>query len=257
MADTDDGTADLKRFWEFGVPLKAACEAFAVNSDRFAFKALRTHPDDDSRLRKENPSRYEEIKRVGWLPASYQDRKKQLKAETRKQRFYLLRSLYAGQLISVGKHALDGSDGIERIPEQYYFFLDIETGRPFADIAWSKGKVRTDTEAYFQVRVVQRLSKYTFRGRNGVVDLRVLTKSKPTTIQIEKVSNPGRPSSKSAIWAAIAAHAKKDPTLSQPRKIRFKEYRAHMSQNGYDLKRPGFSDKTLEKYETEFRRETN
>jgi hypothetical protein len=254
MRDTDEDATDPKLFWELGVPLRSAYEAFAVNSDRFAFTALRTKPEDDSGLCKKNPVRYEEITRHGWLPASFEDRKRKLKGETQKQRVYLLQGLYHGKLLAVGKHTLaDGSDAIERVPEEY-FLVDINTSRPFAKIGWTKGEVRIDSDDFLEVRVILPLSEYTFRGEKGVVDVRLLTKSMPTTVPPVRISKPGRPSKKGVIRHAIANHAKQDPKLRQPPVVRRRNYRAYISQHGYDLRQDsGFTNSTFEKYETEYR----
>ena len=95
------------------------------------------------------------------------------------------------------------------------------------------------------------------RGQEEVVDLRVLTDPKSAPAEPENVPKPGRPSKKSVIKAAIAEHAKSDPGLAQPKNERFKAYRSYIFEQGYNPRRDsGFSDKTIEKYETEFRRKS-
>lgn len=91
-----------------------------------------------------------------------------------------------------------------------------------------------------------------------IVDLRVVTEPKSAPIEIESSPKPGRPSKKEVIRKAIEEHAKSDPGLMRPKLERFKAYRSYISCHGYNPhQESGFSDKTIEKYETEFRRKSN
>jgi hypothetical protein len=95
------------------------------------------------------------------------------------------------------------------------------------------------------------------RGTKEFVDLRVVTDTMLEPIEPEQRIKPGRPSRKDVILDAITQHAISDPGLMRPKRERFDAYRSYISDQGYDPHQDsGFSEKTLEKFETKFRRKS-
>ena len=74
--------------------------------------------------------------------------------------------------------------------------------------------------------------------------------------ELRAKGKPGRPSEGEVILAAIAAYRVTDPKLKRPRRERYAAYKSYISSQGYDPRRDqGFSEKTLQKYETKFRKQ--
>ena len=96
------------------------------------------------------------------------------------------------------------------------------------------------------------------RGAETMIDLRVVSEAVSAPSEPETAPKPGRPSKKEVIRRAIAEYAKSDPGLVHSKGERFRAYRSYISNHGYNPRQePGFSDKTIEKYETEFRKKYN
>ena len=84
-------------------------------------------------------------------------------------------------------------------------------------------------------------------GARGAPDAITSLKPKPQP-------GPGRPSKAEVIRAAITDYQKTDPGLSRPPSEQYRTYRSYISPQGYKPYRDaGFSNKTFEKYEREFR----
>jgi hypothetical protein len=94
------------------------------------------------------------------------------------------------------------------------------------------------------------------RDARTIVDVRVVMPDVlPAAIEPKPQTGPGRPSAANLILEAIAYYAKTDPSLDEPRSKRFRAYRTYISQHGKDpITQDRFSDKTFEKYESEFRK---
>ena len=95
------------------------------------------------------------------------------------------------------------------------------------------------------------------RDGTKVMDVRL---APPDVLQaLQDKPQPPTPSSSIAyvIRAAIAEYAKTDPRLRPPPSDRYRAYRSYISSRGFDPRKDrGFSDKTFERYEQEFRRKS-
>lgn len=169
--------------------------------------------------REDGPSSLETAARM-LRSASYQiesSRKATLETEN---------DLVAGRLTGIGRKP--NSHQFERIPASYWIGAAIE---------WGRDAVTRDGEELIEVRITSART----------IDTRVETLEQP---------RPGRPTKGDVILAAISDYAADDPTLKGPRSERFRAYRAYISEQGYDPRKDdGFSDKTIEKFETEYRKE--
>lgn len=131
--------------------------------------------------------------------------------------------LIAGRVVAVGR--LSNSYDFERIPPSFWIGAEVD---------WDRDAVSRD-------------------GKN-VIEVRVLKPEAIASVQPKPQSGPGRPSKAEVIRAAIAEHAKTDSALERPPAERYRIYRAYLSDQGYKpYKTVGFSNKTFEKFEREFR----
>ena len=92
---------DLKALWEAAVPLDEAWIEFAVFFDRFALRALRTYPANDSDVLGTDHPRYIELNK-GWLPSTWEGRLKKLAITIEGERNHLLGEIYSGHLWAIG-----------------------------------------------------------------------------------------------------------------------------------------------------------
>ena len=93
------------------------------------------------------------------------------------------------------------------------------------------------------------------RDGQELIEIRVTTAPLGEPPAAQPQQRPGRPSKRDVIRAAIGSYAERDPSLDRPRHERYRAYRAYISSVGFDPRKDtGFADKTLEKYEGEFRR---
>lgn len=244
----------LKALWEAGIPLDFAWVEFAVFFDRVAYAALCTDPSDDPDVRGIDHPRFNQLKK-GWLPATWEARQKKLAITTKNERIYLLGEVYAGHLWAISFRTLpNGFDELVRVPRQH-FFVDEAAGREQEpEIQWSKGELNVDGTSYFDIRVVRCLVDSQESVQPG--DEQSATRVVPdaiASVQPKLRSGPGRPSNAEVIRAAINDYAKTDSGLRSPCVKRYRAYRSYISAQGIDPD-SGFSDKTFEKYEREFRR---
>ena len=160
-----------------------------------------------------------EVFSVGWAFRNQEFHKRLVAAQKA-----TLKELIAGQIIGLGR--LSGSKGIDKISGSFWIDAKVED--------WFGGKVSCDGSTYSEVCVVSA----------GAIA--------PT---LEKASSTvGAPSRAVVIRAAIEAYAKVDPGLVKPPSVRFRAYRAYISEHGYDPRTDrGFNQKTFEKYELEYR----
>jgi hypothetical protein len=93
------------------------------------------------------------------------------------------------------------------------------------------------------------------RDKTNFIEIRVVAPDAIPSVQPKSLPGPGRPSEVDAINLAIADYAKTDPALKCPPSVRYRAYRFYISTKGFDPRRDsGFSNKTFEKYEREYRR---
>ena len=134
--------------------------------------------------------------------------------------------LVAGQIYCIGR--LRDSHEFENVPPSFWIGAEIDWG--------GDAVVHNDEE---------------------FTDLRVLTGSIATAPEGQDEPKPGRPSKRDVIFAAIEKYATDDPSLKGAKSERFRNYRSYISEQGYDPHTdPGFGDKTIEKFETEFRKKS-
>ena len=249
----------LRELWESGTPLDSAWVEFSDGLDDFKLAALRTPPKkyqvirDDPRYRELEPS----------LPKTWEERRQELDVITTIERCNLLYEIYVGELWAIGSRTLDnGFDELVRVPREL-FFVDPDEGPFHEDVYWAKGQLTTDDDSYFDIRVVQPPDKEDQRtGSTNETetrdetykDFRSITSPVNDEVEVHEPGRPGRPSKGDLILAAIAEHSNNDPGLTLPKRERFHAYRSYISERGYDSREDGFSDKTIEKYETEFRK---
>lgn len=255
--------AELREHWESGIPLDSAWVEYAGFFDHFALRALRTHPDNDADVLDIKDPRYQQLIK-GWLPKAWEGRQKKLEITTTIERANLLNKIYMGELWAIGSRTRDnGFDELVRVPREF-FFLDPDEA-PFHDgIYWAKGQLTMDDDSYFDIRVVhppdqenQRVGSMDEARTPDETreDFRAITSPVNDEVEAHEPGLPGRPSKGDVILAAIAEHSTNDPGLKLPKSERFRAYRFYISERGYDPHREdGFSDKTIEKFETEFRK---
>lgn len=169
-----------------------------------------------------NPTRARQPSTMELLAASMQFQR-ELASARDKARTATINDLIAGRIVGLGR------------PSDSYLFERVEVSFWIgAVVDWMCGTASRDGRTVIEVRVVPA----------GVL--------KP--VQPEAHEAPGRPSMADVIRAAIADYAKADPALRRPPTERYRAYRAYISARGYDPHRdPGFTKKTYEKYEREFR----
>jgi hypothetical protein len=92
------------------------------------------------------------------------------------------------------------------------------------------------------------------RGETRITDVRIVPPDVIQSIEPKPHSGLGRPSEVKAIQEAISAYAKTDPALKRSPSVRYEAYRKHIASQGHNLNDPGFGTKTLQKYETEYRK---
>ena len=92
------------------------------------------------------------------------------------------------------------------------------------------------------------------RGDTKIIEVRIVQPDVVQSIQPKPHSGLGRPSESKAIQEAISVYAKTDPALKRSPSVRYEAYRKHLASQGHNPKDPGFDKKTLQKYETEYRK---
>ncbi len=246
---------ELKALWESGVSLNSAWIEFAKFFDRFSYTALCTHPANDPDVRSLAEPRYIELFTGSWLPRTWEARQRKLASTTKNERIYLLGEIYAGQLWAIGFRTLPtGCDKLTRVPRQHFFFDEAEGREQGPEIHWSKGELTVDGISYFDIRVVRCPVASQKSVQPG--DKQSVTAAAPDSVAAvlpQPRTGPGRPSNAEVIQAAIKDYARADPGLRKPRVKRYRAYRTYISGQGIDPD-VGFSDKTFERYESEFRR---
>jgi hypothetical protein len=156
MSVSKTATNRLVALWESGVPLDSAWIEFTPFLDSFAIRALRTHPANDPDTLARDP-RYKDLCK-GWLPRTWEDRRKKLAITTKNERIRLLGEIYAGNLSAIGFRTLpSGSDELVRIPRQHFFFDEAGEREQLPDIHWNKGELTVGGTSYFDIRIVRAL----------------------------------------------------------------------------------------------------
>ena len=250
----------MRTLWESGVPLDYAWVEFARFFDNFAWFALQRHPINDNEIA--SHPRYQELNK-GWLPRTWEGRQRKFKITMENERVALLVEIYAGRLWAIGFRTLpSGSDEPVRVPREF-FCLDPEEA-PFHDgISWAKGQLMMNDESYFDIRVVHSPGQEDQRVRSmdetktpdeTREDFRAITSPVIDEVEVHKPGSSGRPSKGDVILAAIAEHSNNDPGLTLPKRERFRAYRSYISEQGHDSREDGFSEKTIEKFETKYRK---
>ena len=246
---------ELKALWGSGIPLDSAWIEFAKFIDRFSYTALCTHPTNDPDIRSLTEPRYIELFTGSWLPKTWEARQLKLTSTTKNERIYLLGEIYTGTHWAIGFRTLpNGSDELVRVPRQHFFFDDAGEHQQRPDIHWAKGELTVGSTSYFDIRVV----RCPVASQESVKpsDKQSATEVAPDSIAAvspQPRTGPGRPSNAEVIQAAIEDYARTDPGLRKPRVKRYRAYRTYISGQGIDPDF-GFSDKTFERYESEFRR---
>jgi len=242
-------------------------------TDDFHLSALRTHPNNDSNLA-DHPQ-YPNIK--NWLPKTWEAREKKFETVRDSERSSLLDQIYDGQLWAIGCRTLaDGNDEFVRVPRQH-FFTDYDGERDTRPrIYWSKGELAVGTDSYFDIHVVRApgdtrkdepvnipegdaaeddVAHVPETSDGNLESIPAASTSVDGNVDPHPRRKSGRPSEAEVILAAIAAHAVGDPKLKRPRRVRYLAYKSYISEQGYDPDSDaGFSEKTLQKYETTFRK---
>lgn len=237
-----DNDLDIAELFETGVALDSAWIEFSPDMDRFALRALMTTPAQDDILQEEDPKRYEQLSK-GWLPTTWESRKKKLELRTRDQRGYLLDGIYRGDLIAIGFHTLqDGSDELVRVPRQH-FFVDYKGVDPFPEINWSKGELRVGDSSFFDIHVVEGSHDEQFHFDT--------VEAKTDKAQSIASSKRGRPKTEDQIEEAVEELINAGPEfLALPnRTAQAAEVRAKICGKGAkdDHQRIGFSTSTIVK----------
>jgi hypothetical protein len=161
------------------------------------------------------PSGLENLARLAELNAILRLTQDKAKAD-------ILNDLIAGRLVGFGRPS--ESYDFERIDASYWIGAKVDWG----------GSASRDSRTFIEVRIVM--------------------PDAIAPIQPKPQPGPGRPSKAEVIRAAIDEYAKSDSALDRPRSERYRAYRSYISSKGFKRVRDaGFSDKTFEKYEREFR----
>jgi hypothetical protein len=286
---------ELGALWEGGVPMDDAWVEFAIFFDRFALRALRTDPGNDAKFLGLNNPRYRELN-LGWLPCSWDARQKKLAITTANERINLLGEIYAGRLWAIGCRGLStGFDELVRVPRQFFFFDETEEHKDRPDIRWGNGELTVGDSSYFEIRVARAPSDClglveTSNGREAnradlvqpiqefvlddFVDKQEICNQERGYIlveahtvrregvddetQVQDKRRPGRPTMREPILDAIADYVATDPKMGRPPTVRYRAYRTYLSNHGYERGRvASISEKTFEKFETEFRKTIN
>lgn len=254
MRTTKSSKDGLLAHWEAGIPLDSAWVDFAVFFDRFALTALHTHPDNDADVLGLEHPRYKELSK-GWLPKTWETRQKKLAITTKNERIHLLGEIYAGHLWAIGFRTLaSGSDELIRVPRQLFFFYEAEGREQEPKIHWSKGELTVYGTSYFDIRVVRcPVASQESVQPGDKLSVAAVAPDSLAAVSPQPRPGPGRPSNAEVIQAAIENYARTDPSLRKARVKRYRAYRSYISEQGIDPDL-GFSDKTFERYESEFRR---
>lgn len=142
-----------------------------------------------------------------------------------KARKETLNHLVAGRIVGLGRRS--GSHDIETIDASFWIGADVE-----------HDAVSRDGTQIIDVRIV-------------------LPDVLPLVEQPKEQSDLEAKRRAEVMRDAIVDYAAKtDPDSGPPRSTRYKAYRAYISSRGFDINKRGFSDKRLEKAETEYRRES-
>jgi len=252
MTDPELSPDELLRLWETGDPLDLAWHEYA---DSFVLTVLRAKPEMDPLLFGLHNPPYKKAAKT-WLPKTAEGRKRKLEVVMHDARTCLLRELYNGRRRAIGSRTLpNDNDQLVRIPCRVFSFDEIEDTDQRPDINWSNGELCIRDTSYRDIRVVPAPADalYTVNSEDEPSATTVASTAIPSTAQKHQ-SRRGRPSNADLIRAAIRDYAKKDASLRKAKKTRYRAYRAYISAQGIDPDPDsGFSDKTLEKYETEFR----
>jgi len=93
------------------------------------------------------------------------------------------------------------------------------------------------------------------RDGTKIIEVRIVLPSALSAVQPNSQLEPEELTKVDAIRAAIIEYAKADPFLRQslPSK-RYRAYKSYISSKGFDPNKRGFSDKSFQKYELEFKR---
>ena len=258
---------DLLRLWESGVPLESAWVEFA---DSFVLTLLHTHPDKDPLVFGLHNRRYKEAVKA-WLPETTEGRKKMLERVTGDARACLFSELHAGRRWAIGFHgSSDASREAIRIARQLFSLDESGDSERHRSIDWSKNAISTGTSSFIDIHVI-RPPPGTEESLATASTGTAIPNDAPSPAAMSETSSPegqakslgetskernspGRPSVATDVLAAIAHHAKTDPRLKRPRSVRYRNYRSYLASQTQDPQRyEDISDKTLEKYEREFR----
>jgi len=238
---------NLKALWETGVPLNEAWIEFAVFFDHFALRALRTYPENDASVLGTDHPRYIELKK-GWLPPSWEGRRKKLAITMEGERHHLLGEIYSGNLWAIGFITLpSGTDEPVRVPRRLFFAKNGEDRAIRPDIDWDAEELKDGDRCYFDVRIIRhpvwanvaiQASQPEVRG---AAPLAVPETSDPQA-HPESVSPPretssrkeGRPNMRDRIRAKVEELWNSDPHFRQiPHRIdQAREIRARLAGEG-------------------------
>jgi hypothetical protein len=274
MHSPEPSKDELRALWEAGVSLDAAWVEFAAFFDRFALRALRTHPENDVDVLGLGSPRYLELNK-GWLPRTWEARQKKLASTTVSERINLLGEIFSGDLWAIGFRTKEsGFDEVVRIPRQLFFFDELGGLDSPSEINWGKGELTTDTASFFDIHVVRAptdpsqlaatsteqtsvhmdsadtASKRQEFDLEGFIDRQVKDLqghsyiSVPTDsargkgidneIGTQQKRTPGRPSMRDDIIEAIADYAQTDPKLEKVPNKRHLAYCSYLMAHGYD-----------------------
>jgi hypothetical protein len=258
---------ELFRLWESGLPLESAWVEFA---DSFVLTVLHTHPEKDPLVFGLHNRRFKEAAKA-WVPETAEGREKMLEMVTRDARACLVSELHAGRRWAIGFQAdSSGSREAIRISRQLFSLDEPGHSERHGSIDWSKNAISVGTSSFIDVHVIRpppgteeslaTATAGTAIPNDGASTVAVHETSSPegrarsVGESSKERSSPGRPSVATDVLAAIAHHAKTDPRLKRPRSVRYRNYRSYLASQTQDPQRyEDISDKTLEKYEREFR----
>lgn len=206
----------LRALWESGVRLDSAWIEFAVFFDRFAHRALHTHPTNDPDVLGLDDPRYKELSK-GWLPKTWEARQKKLAITTENGRIHLLGEIYAGDLWAIGFRTLpSGADELVRVPRQHFFFDEAGERGQRPDIHWSKGELTVGGISYFDIRVVRSPEAQTDSsvGASEATDSVNRRRQRDARVGTRKAAT-GRPNTSRQIAAKARTLWKTDPAFRE------------------------------------------
>ena len=266
MAVLEPSPNELLRLRKSGVSLDSAWREYA---DPFVLTVLQADPEKDPLLFGLHNRRYKELVRRG-LPETKEGRTKELESVIQEARSHLLREIYSGHLWAIGFRTLpSGTSELVLVPRRLFLFDEAgEHKRP--DIHWRKSELTVGTGSFLDIRIIRpppgvEESSATATAATAIPNdaARLAAthiasspegQARTTDERSTERNSPGRPSHANVIRAAIAEQARTDPRLERPRRERYENYRAYAKSQGYDPRRDdGFSEKTFEKYERQFR----